>query len=112
LIYRATRDGTSNADFHKFVDNKGPFIVIGTSQKRNTFAGYATVTMDSTVSWKKDNTAMILNIDYQTRQNANPNSIYHLYTHTSYKAYFGNDADLVFDATTMNCANGGGTYFE
>jgi len=46
LIYRSSRDGYTNADFHKFVDGKGPFIAIGVMAKRMIVAGYTSLSAD------------------------------------------------------------------
>jgi len=49
LIYRGTRDGTSNNDFHNKCDNKGESIILIKNDKDNIFGGY------TSYPWGKDN---------------------------------------------------------
>jgi hypothetical protein len=39
LLYRATKDGWSSADFHRLCDNKGPTIVVCKSNHDKIFGG-------------------------------------------------------------------------
>ena len=46
LIYRATRDGDSDKEFHSKCDNKSPILVIGKTPKGYIFGGYTTINID------------------------------------------------------------------
>ena len=46
LIYRATRDGDSDREFHSKCDNKSPILVIGKTPKGYIFGGYTTINLD------------------------------------------------------------------
>jgi hypothetical protein len=41
LLYRASRDGWTSGDFHRFCDNRGPTLVVVRSSNGFVFGGYA-----------------------------------------------------------------------
>ena len=49
LLYRATKDGDKEKDFHRLCDNKGPTIILGKTPGGYIFGGY------TNVKWRTSN---------------------------------------------------------
>ena len=65
LIYRATRDGDSDKEFHSKCDNKSPILVIGKTPKGYIFGGYTTINLnyDKYTSYFFDNEAFVFSLN-------------------------------------------------
>lgn len=65
-IYKATRDGGTGTDFHKFCDNKGPTLTLIEATNGYIFGGYITISWESPEGWTykgNDNNAFIFSIN-------------------------------------------------
>ena len=51
LLYRASRDGWTNTNFHSNCDNKGNTLVLIKSEFGKLFGGYANQPWDSKSGW-------------------------------------------------------------
>ena len=52
LIYRGTRDGGDNINFHKKCDNQGPNIMLFRNDKGNIFGGYVSISWTNSGNWQ------------------------------------------------------------
>ncbi|TNV82829.1 hypothetical protein FGO68_gene7824 [Halteria grandinella] len=53
LLYRATRDGFGQGDFHRTCDNQGPTITIIQTTTDHVIGGYTSEHWDSSSGWKR-----------------------------------------------------------
>jgi hypothetical protein len=79
LIYRATRDGWNQADFHRLCDGNGPSLVLlKVKSNARVCGGYTSVGFGSECGWKSDNQALLFSIDTATKfPLKEENTIYH-----------------------------------
>ena len=64
-IYKATRDGGTGKDFHRYCDNQKATLTLIESTNGYIFGGYITIPWESTSSWEyraNDNDAFIFSI--------------------------------------------------
>ena len=64
-IYKATRDGGTGKDFHRYCDNKGPTLTLFESTNGYIFGGYISINWESPSSWTNkgnDDNAFIFSI--------------------------------------------------
>jgi len=54
LLYRATRDGDTDKEFHSKCDHKSPILIIGKTPKGYIFGGYTTINLNYE-EWKGSN---------------------------------------------------------
>src|SRR5581483_3819265 len=100
LLYRASRDGNTDASFHKKCDNKGATIVVAKIQNSEKIVGgYNPLFWDSSNNWKSTNDSFIFSFaDRNNLQNAKvgycTNQIYAVGCSSSYGPVFGNGHDL------------------
>ena len=110
LIYRATRDGGDNINFHKKCDNQGQTLVLCKNDKGNIFGGYVAISWTSNNSGYNSASGSFLftltnihNIDptkFQSYNNSN-----HVYHGTNKGPTFGNGCDLWFYMNFLNNNN-------
>jgi len=103
LAFRASRDGFTGANFHKFCDNKGETLVIIKSQNNYIFGGYSPRSWTSCNNYINDAKAFIFTIK-------NPHNIpptkylstgkHSMYDHQSFLTAFGSGRDLCVTDTT------------
>ena len=62
LLYRASRDGFTNAAFHKKCDGRARTITIIKTRDNYVFGGYTGASWDSTSGYKTDTTAYIFSL--------------------------------------------------
>jgi len=60
LIYRATRDGWEDKDFHRKCDNFGSTVTIISTNSNNVFGGYTSIPWKSAPAWGTDSKAFLL----------------------------------------------------
>ena len=68
LLFRATRDGEKEEDFHRHCDNKSPILILGKTPKGFIFGGYTTaflnITKDELIN---DKDAFIFSLNQKKR---------------------------------------------
>ena len=62
LLYRGTRDGMTNNDFHNKCDNKGPRITLIQNEKGNVFGGFASFSWTSDNKWHTANDCFLFTL--------------------------------------------------
>ena len=97
LLYRATRDGDTDKDFHSKCDNKSPILVIGKTPKGYIFGGYTTANLDYEKCKDKslylsDNEAFVFSLN-QKKKFASNDKENAIYLHQGYCIIFGNGSN-------------------
>jgi len=96
LIYRATRDGMGNLQFHQKCDNKGPTVMIIQSGPGHIFGGYTVLSWDSSSGNKYNATDFIFSITHGTKHaNHKDSKTRTIYCNASYGPVFGNGCDFL-----------------
>jgi len=96
-LYRATRDGDTDKDFHSKCDNKSPILVIGKTPKGYIFGGYTTANLDYEKCKDKslylsDNEAFVFSLN-QKKKFASNDKEKAVYLHQGYCIIFGNGSN-------------------
>jgi len=103
LLYRASRDGWSNATFHILCDSAPMTLTLVRWSTGNISAGY-TATSWSGSGYKKDPNAKLTNLvdnwGYANQVYPISNTRYSIYTNSGYGPTFGNGHDLAVDLDT------------
>ena len=99
LLYRATRDGFAASSFHQRCDNQGKTLTIIKAANTNyVFGGYASVSWDSSDSFRQDRAAFLFSLVNQTNQpiliNHEPVTPYSIYCQPSHGPTFGGGHDF------------------
>ena len=70
LLYRMSRDGVMNIDFHKRCDHKGPTVTLFKTSTGRRCGGYISVSWEHiSDGWKADSSAFLISFDNQQRFN-------------------------------------------
>ena len=105
-IYKATRDGGTGKDFHRYCDNKKATLTLIESTNGYIFGGYITIPWDSTSSWEyraNDNEAFIFSITNNLKYPIkNKNKV--IYNHKDYGPDFGMN-NIYIDKEFFNGSN-------
>jgi hypothetical protein len=117
LLYRASRDGYTNAAFHKKCDNKGAtLVVIKIQNSEQIVGGYNPLCWDSSSGWKS--TTNSFTFSFTNKDNlqsakvgySNGNA-YSIYCNSSNGPVFGNGNDLnLYNGTWHSNAKANGSY--
>ena len=98
LIYRASRDGMTSANFHQKCDNKNPTVVLYQNTKDSIFGGYTSLAWSSDGNYHPDPSAFIFTLknihnSQPTKFNVKSNSegVRH---HSSFGPSFGDGCDI------------------
>ena len=62
LIYRGSRDGTTNNAFHNKCDNNGATIILFRNEKGNIFRGYCPISWNCNGKWEVVSEAFIFTL--------------------------------------------------
>ena len=65
-IYKATRDGGTGQDFHRYCDNKGPTLTLFEATNGYIFGGYISISWEGPSDWTykgNDNSAFIFSVN-------------------------------------------------
>ena len=109
LIYRGTRDGGDNINFHKKCDNQGPNIMLFRNDKGNIFGGYVSVSWLNSGNWQLAPGSFLFTLTnihntpptkFQLKNNCKDQ----IYFNSDYGPDFGKD-DLYFKQTFLNQYN-------
>ncbi|RIA81643.1 hypothetical protein C1645_881501 [Glomus cerebriforme] len=110
LLYRASRDGNTGAEFHARCDNKGAtVVVVKIENSKQIVGGYNPLFWDSSTYWKSTNDSFIFSFanrdDLQTTKVGYSNgNEYSVRGYPNYGPIFGYGSDLYSDS----CWHGGG----
>jgi len=63
LLYRASANGWTSANFHSNCDNKGPTITIIKTNKDKIFGGFTSLPWDQSGSYRQDTTAFLFSVN-------------------------------------------------
>jgi len=109
LIYRATRDGGDNINFHKKCDNQGPNIMLFRNDKGNIFGGYVSVSWTNSGNYQLAPGSFLFTLTnihntQPTKFQLNNNNKHQIYFNSDYGPVFGN-SDLYFYGSFLNQNN-------
>ena len=110
LIYRGTRDGGDNINFHKKCDNKGPNIMLFRNDKGNIFGGYVSISWTNSGGFQLAPGSFLFTLTniyniQPTKFQLNNNCKDQIYFGSNNGPLFGN-FDLYFYQTFLNQNNG------
>jgi hypothetical protein len=88
-IFKASRDGQKNIDFHRLVDGKGATVTFSKLTNNITVAGYTSIPWKSEGGYVKDTTAMIFNLTNKYTLNARDHDKGGIYCSSSFGPCFG-----------------------
>jgi len=95
LLYRGTRDGMTNTNFHNKCNNQGPTISLFKNDKGNIFGGYASIDWTSCNNWKSAPDSFIFSLTNihgtEPTKFPNSNTSYSIYDHSGDGPKFGSD---------------------
>ena len=63
LLYRGSRDGWKQEDFHRLCDNQGPTLTLVKSSVGRVSGGFTTVSWTSHAGWGADAKALVFSVD-------------------------------------------------
>ena len=93
LIYRASRDGDTENDFHRNCDNIAPTLVLGITPKRYIFGGYTTVNWNyCSGKYLPDSEAFVFSINQKRKFHSN-DKIHSVQSISGYCTIFGNGSN-------------------
>ena len=109
LIYRGTRDGGDNINFHKKCDNKGPNIMLFRNDKGNIFGGYVSISWTNSGGFQLAPGSFLFTLTniyntQPTKFELNNNCKYQIYFNSDFGPLFGYQ-DLYFYQTFLNQYN-------
>jgi len=109
LIYRATRDGDDNINFHKKCDNQGPNLMLFRNDKGNIFGGYSSISWNNSGDWQLAPGSFLFTLTnihntQPTKFQLNNNCKNQIYFHSAYGPLLGY-SDLYFYKTFLNQYN-------
>lgn len=93
LVYKATTNGWTAANFHTAANNQGPTITVIKSTTNQVFGGYNSFPWDSTSGSLPGDEGFLFNLTNNYRL-TNTNSAYQTYNGSSYGPTFGGGHDL------------------
>ena len=97
-IYKATKDGGTGKDFHKFCDNKKPTLTLFESTNGYIFGGYISISWEGPLNWTykgNDDNAFIFSVNNQMKFPIQDKSKV-IYNQRDYGPDFGNN-DIYLD---------------
>jgi len=98
LLYRGTRDGMTNTNFHNKCNNQGPTISLFKNDKGNIFGGYASTDWTGANKYKSAPDSFIFTLTNihgtEPTKFPNSNSRYSIYDHSSDGPTFGGGFDI------------------
>jgi hypothetical protein len=102
LLFRGTRDGFSDTEFHKRCDNKGATVVLVKSTSNHIFGGFAHTPWTSSSGGTSDPKAFLFSWNFKEIYSlSNKDDPYALYHCSGYGPIFGGSCDL-FIASDCN----------
>ena len=63
LLYRGSRDGWSEDDFHRLCDNQGPTVTLVKSSAGRVSGGFTSISWTSDGGYKTDSKALLFSVD-------------------------------------------------
>ena len=114
LLFRASRDGFSAADFHRMCDNKGPTLVLVKTTGGYYFGGYTTANWDQSEAYKTVPGSFIFSLSKKTKHEIYQNNGNAIYGQQNYGPTFGGGHDFYLynncNQNTSSYSNLGYTY--
>ena len=106
LLYRGTRDGMTNTNFHNKCNNQGPAISLFKNDKGNIFGGYASTDWSSYGNYKSAPDSFIFSLTniHGTEPTKFPNSDskYSIYDVSSEGPRFGDDILTLYSSNNSS----------
>ena len=106
LIYRGTRDGTTNKAFHSKCDNKGPTISLFKNEKGYIFGGFADISWKSEGGWQSAPNSFIFTLtnihNIEPTKFPRKSGKYGIYHDSSNGIWFGGGPNIGFYSDFMN----------
>ena len=102
-IYKATKDGGTGKDFHRYCDNKNPSLTLIESTNGYIFGGYITIPVESPSNWtykNNDNNAFIFSMNNNLKFPIQ-NKSYVIYLHKDYVPDYGAN-DIYTESNFLN----------
>jgi hypothetical protein len=114
LVYKATKNGFKESDFHSLCDNKCPTISVIKSEHNRTFGGYTDLPWHSQNSHIPGNgNSFIFQLDSNTKHPC-INKDYELFGCNYYSVFFGGGSDFAIsdnsDRNLSSVSNLGDSY--
>ena len=109
LLLRASRDGWSGSDFHRYCDKKGSTLIIGKSTTGHGLGGYTNINWDSHSSGgyrSKNGRSFLFSLTHNTKH-PNTDSRFEIYCRSDVGPRFGGGRDLhiSYNANTNTKSN-------
>jgi len=111
LLYRGTRDGMTNTNFHNKCNNQGPTISLFKNDKGNIFGGYTSTDWTSYSNYKSAPDSFIFTLTNihgtEPTKFPNSNTNYSIYNDSNNGPTFGNGYDI-YTLYSNNNSSGSG----